>query len=244
MVTETQTVSIRAIDYASARRFFEKYEHLGNCGLGVWHYGAVSESTLVAVISFGTTCFAAKRGLLSSIARKFSLNTYQICRGGTIIGAPRNTASWVLSRALRMLRQERGNCLIAAYADRFFNEMGTIYQACNALYTGQTDPKNQANYIVHGRWMSGWLVRKKYGSRSMEALRNIDPNVVKIPLHPKYRYVFVEAPPLEKHMIIRALRPFVLPYPKRNTEHIPSMDIARIVTKRTAKHRTTSWRLG
>lgn len=233
---EPKTVSVRAIDHASARKFFEKYEHLGNCGLGVWHYAAVNGSTLVGVISFGTACFTAKRGLFSNIAKDFGLRAYQICRGGTISTAPRNTASWVLSRALKMFQQDRGNCLVVAYADRLFNEMGTIYQACNGLYTGQTDPKNQANYIIEGRWMSGWLVRKKYGSRSMEILRRIDENVVKIPLNAKYRYVFVQAPPLKKHMVIRALEPLMLPYPKRNVERIPAMDVAQLVNRRPVKN--------
>jgi hypothetical protein len=237
---ERKAISVGAIDHVSARRFFESYEHLGNCGLGVWHYGAVNGSTVVGVISFGTACFSAKRGLFSNITKDFGLKTYQICRGGTICTAPRNTASWLLSRALRMFQQERGTCLVVAYADRLFNEMGTIYQACNGLYTGQTDPKDQANYIVDGRWMSGWLVRKKYGSRSMEALRRIDENVVKIPLNAKYRYVFVQAPPLKKHRVVRALGPVILPYPKRNTERIPSMDIVQLVTKRLIKNRSNS----
>jgi hypothetical protein len=137
-----------------------------------------------------------------------------------------------------MFQQERGSCLVVAYADRLFNEMGTIYQACNALYTGQTDPKDQANYIVEGRWMSGWSVRKKYGSRSMEILKRVDENVVKIPLNAKYRYVFVQAPPRKKQMVIRALSPFAAPYPKRNTEQIPSMDITQLITRRAIKNRS------
>jgi hypothetical protein len=240
---ERKTVTVRTIDHASARKFFEKYEHLGNCGLGVWHYGAVYESTLVGVISFGTACFTAKRGLFSNIARDFDLKAYQICRGGTIGNAPRNTASWLLSRALKMFQQERGSCLVVAYADRLFNEMGTIYQACNGLYTGKTNPKNQANYIVEGRWMSGWLVRKKYGSRSMETLRRIDKNVVKIPLTAKYRYVFVQAPPLKKQMVIRVLGPLVLSYPKRTVELIPSMNIAQLVSRRAVRSRRSARRV-
>lgn len=236
---EPDTFSVTAIDHVTARKFFEKYEHLGNCGLGVWHYGAVNRSTLVGVISFGTACFTAKRGLFSGIAKDFGLRVYQICRGGTISAAPRNTASWVLSRAL-IFQQERGSCLVVAYADRAFNEMGTIYQACNGLYTGQTEPKNQANYIVEGRWMSGWLVRKKYGSRSMETLKRIDGNVVKIPLSAKYRYVFVQAPPLKKHMVIRALQPRILPYPKRHIEQIPSMDVGRMITRRVVQKSSDS----
>jgi len=227
-----KTVTVKAIDHASAREFFEKYEHLGNCGLGVWHYGAVYESTLIGAISFGTACFAAKKGLFSLIARNFGLKTYQICRGATIVHAPRNTASRLLSRALRIFQKERGTCLVVAYADRVFNEMGTIYQACNGLYTGQTNPKNQANYVVKGRWMSGWVVRKKYKTRSMDALRHIDKNVVKIPLTAKYRYVFVQAPPLKKHLVTRALAPFVLPYPKRNIEQIAPMNIAALISRK------------
>jgi hypothetical protein len=227
-----KTVTVRAIDHVSAREFFERYEHLGNCGLGVWHYGAVYESTLIGVISFGTACFATKRGLFSQITRNFGLKTYQICRGATIVGAPRNTASWLLSRTLRIFQEERGSCLVVAYADRVFNEMGTIYQACNGLYTGQTDPKNQANYIINGRWMSGWVVRKKYRTRSMDALRRIDKNVVKIPLTAKYRYVFVQAPPLKKHSVISALDQFMLPYPKRNIEQIPPMDIVALISRK------------
>jgi hypothetical protein len=229
---ERNTVSVRTVDYVLAQKFFEKYEHLGNCGLGVWHYGAVCGSTVLGVVSFGTACFTAKRGLFSQIAGDFDLKMYQICRGATIVNAPCNTASWVLSRALKMFQQEHGSCLVVAYADRVFNEMGTIYQACNGFYTGQTDPKNQANYIVKGRWMSGWVVRKKYGTRSMRALRRLDKNVVKIPLTPKYRYVFVQAPPLKKQLVTRALRPFVLPYPKRNIEQIPSMDIALLISRK------------
>jgi hypothetical protein len=229
---ERKTVTVRAIDHSSAREFFEQYEHLGDCGLGVWHYGALHDSALIGVISFGTTCFTVKRSPFSDIARQFALKTYQICRGGTIGDAPRNTASWVLSRALKMFQQERGSCLVVAYADRLFNEMGTIYQSCNGLYTGKTNPKNQANYIIEGRWMSGWLVRKKYRSRSMDSLRRIDKNVVKIPLTAKYRYVFVQTPPLKKRMIIRSLEPLLLPYPKRKAEKIPSMNIPQLVKSR------------
>lgn len=130
--------------------------------------------------------------------------------------------------------------MVVAYADRVFNEMGTIYQACNGLYTGKTDPKNQANYVVRGKWMSGWLVRKKYGSRSMETLRRIDKKVLKIPLSAKYRYVFLQVPPLKKQMIIRALAPLIRPYPKRNTEQIPPMNIAQLVTRRTVKNKSNS----
>ena len=142
------SLRLQRINYSEADKFFERYEHLGNCGLGVWHWGAYLGEQLVAVVSFGTTCFATNRGLLGSIAASFGLKIYQICRGGTVNGAPFNTPSRVVSGALNHLRRERGDCLVVAYADRAYHEVGTIYQACNAFYTGQTDPKDQANYVI------------------------------------------------------------------------------------------------
>jgi hypothetical protein len=223
-------MNVETIDYKLAQRFFERYEHLGNCGLGVWHYGAFVDSNLVGVVSFGTPCFASNRGALCSIASSFGLSIFQISRGGTLDGSPLNTPSRVLSAALARFHGDRGNCIIVAYADRSFNEVGTIYQACNAMYTGETNPKDQANYVINGQYMSGWLVRKKFGTRSMQRLKQIDENLVKIPLSNKYRYIFVLAPRRLKRRIARTLRPFVRSYPTRDSERIPPMDIASLVT--------------
>src|SRR5208282_3728 len=142
-----------------ASEFFNRYEHLGNCGLGVWHWGSYLSGELVGVVSFGTTCFAANRGRLGRIASGFGLRVYQVTRGGTALGAPHNTPSRTVSGALKELQKDRGECLVVAYADRRFNEIGTIYQACNALYTGQTNPKDQSNYLMHGKLISGWVIR-------------------------------------------------------------------------------------
>ena len=131
---------IERIDFRTAETFFKSYEHLGNCGLGVWHWGATENNRLVGVVSFGTTSFAQSRGLLSIVAKEFGLGIYQICRGGTIHTAPLNTPSRILSCAMRELRRERGDCLIVAYSDRRYKEVGTIYQACNGVYTGETEP--------------------------------------------------------------------------------------------------------
>jgi hypothetical protein len=225
-------ISLDRIDRRTANAFFDSYEHLGNCGLGVWHWGAFLEARLIAAVSFGTTCFSRKRGLLSSVAAEFELSIYQICRGGTASTAPFNTASRVVSAALQELRRLRGDCLVIGYADRAYNEIGTIYQACNGLYTGQTEPKDQANYIIRGKLMSGWIVRKRFGTRSMEALRRIDKHVVKIPLTRKYRYVFVQASRQTRRIVLDALQPLVLPYPNRRIENIPAMNVAEQVKSR------------
>lgn len=225
-------VRLEKIDFHTADDFFNTYEHLGDCGLGVWHWAGFEGDRILGVVSFGTTCFARSRGHLSALSNEFDLSVYQICRGGTIHTAPRNTPSQILSCGMRELRRDRGDCLIVAYSDRHYNEVGTIYQACNGLYTGQTRPKDQANYIINGRALSGWVVRKRYGTRAMDKLRNVDEKVVKIPLTPKYRYVFVQAPRRVKAKVLARLRPFIFPYPNRESESIQRMNVASLVHQR------------
>jgi len=229
-------VAVKRIDFLLAKRFFERYEHLGNCGLGVWHWGAFVGKDLIAAVSFGTACFAANRGAISLIAKQFGIHVYQVCRGGTAPDAPFNTPSYMTSSGLRELQDLRGNCLVVAYADREYNEIGTIYQACNALYTGRTKPKNQSNYRIHGRMMSGWLVRKKFGTRSLSALKLIDPNAVKVLLNRKYRYVFVQVSKQLRKQVLEALHPLTLPYPTRATENVARMDVATLVKRRTQRY--------
>lgn len=228
------SIRIERLDYPTASRFFKRYEHLGDCGLGVWHWGAFVHSSLIAVVSFGTTCFGSTRGAIPTLASEFGLKIYQISRGGTIPTAPRNTPSRVLSLILSEFHRFRGDCLIVAYADRCYNEVGTIYQACNGIYTGLTKPKNQSNYVLGGRRMSGWVIRKKFGSRSMAFLKRIDRKARKIPLSPKYRYYFVQAPPLKRRAVLRALKEYSLPYPKRETERVLPMDVAKLIRSRRA----------
>lgn len=227
-----QSFTVQRISYSEAASFFRQYEHLGSCGLGVWHWGAFDNERLVAAVSFGTTCFAGNRSRLGVLAAEYKLGLYQISRGGTVSGAPPNTPSRVLSTALMQLQRERGDCVVIAYADRSYNEVGTIYQACNGHYIGQTIPKDQANYIVDGRLLSGWVVRKRFGTRDINKLKKMAKSVVKVPLTKKYRYVFVRANRSTRAKVIQALQPLILPYPSRHAEKIPPMNVESLVRSR------------
>lgn len=214
---------MRWVSYAEASRFMECYEHLGNVGLGVWHLGMELDGELTSVLSFGVPCFASGRGALGAIAAERNLKLLQLCRGGTSDRAPRNAASHAIAMALRLMRERHGNSLVVAYADPRCGEMGTIYQACNAVHTGWTRPKGQAEYILDGRRMSGWVVRKRYGTRDREKLRALGLDVEVLLLPPKLRYVMVAASPLCRLKVLQDLEALRVPYPKRDAEGIPNM---------------------
>jgi len=220
-----KSTSLVKLTKSEADEFMRKYEHLGNTGLGVWHLGLKCKNKLLGVVSYGPTCFSVKRGWLASIAQKEGCSLIQLCRGGTAYDAPRGLASHLISLSNKILYKNKGHLLIVAYADTSLCEIGTIYQACSAIYTGMTNPKAQANYIIEGRKMSGWQVRKRYGTREQSKLFEMDKNMQVLPLHKKHRYVMLAASPLKAHMLRKLLDPYMQPYPKREKDGIEEMSV-------------------
>ena len=210
-----------------AESFMQSYEHLGNVGLGVWHWGLDLNGKVVGVVSYGTTCFSTSRGWLASIAREARCTIIQLCRGGSSLDAPKGTGSRLISLANREMSKLKGPLLIVAYADPALGEIGTIYQACNAIYTGITEPKGQANYIIDGEKLSGWQVRKRYGTRARIQLSAIDPNHQVLPLGKRHRYIMLAGSRLTRRRLRKQLSSFVLSYPNREKTGVGQMKVSR-----------------
>lgn len=222
---DIQIVRIKATE---ALAFFKQYEHLGNCGLGIWHYALLQNQKVISVVSFGNTCFDSSRSFIGQLAKRYGLKVFQLARGGTRYDAKRCTPSQAIRLALRQLKRELGEGLIVAYSDTKFNEIGTIYQASNFYYCGLTNPKGQANYRINGKIYNGWDVRKKYHTRKMSELKKIDDAIEKIPLTRKHIYVFINASKGKKRCITRELQKHYSDaverdYPKRDLLNIGSM---------------------
>lgn len=207
---------IGRITKRDAHNFLSRFEILGNVGLGVWHWGLRHDSDLVSVITFGTPCFGGKRGWVAKIANSNGLRLFQLCRGGTVPSAPKGTPSRAISLASKAMLKMHGPFIAVAYADEGLGEIGTIYQASGALYTGMTKPKGQANYIINGKKMSAWQVRRLYGTRDRNSLINIDSNLQINALKPKHRYLFILAPTSIKKRITDSIEFHLRPYPKRS----------------------------
>src|SRR3954464_5924950 len=157
--TNVLATRIGRLTLKEANNFLARFEILGNVGMGVWHWGLLHEQKLISVITFGTTCFGGKRGWISDIANDSGVRVLQLCRGGTIPGVPKGVPSRAISLACKAMRDRLGPFIATAYADEALGEIGTIYQASGALYTGVTAPKGQANYLINGKIRTAWEVR-------------------------------------------------------------------------------------
>jgi hypothetical protein len=209
--------TVERIARGDTKEIIHKYEWLGTTPrFAIAAYGLRAPSgELIGVTVFGHPNGTGSGNLCGKEHRKLA-----IClqRGACVHWAPKNAASFLITRACRMAAAEHGWRIFHAYADRAAGEIGTIYQALKWLFLGYGPGRN-----AKGRWRffnkreQRWyseraLVRRKL---DMGALRR-DPNWKADFESSKGRYVHFEGDRRERRELRRALRYPVLKYPRRD----------------------------
>lgn len=169
---------------------------------GVWEYGKY-----IGVVIFS-------RGATNTIGSPFGLDQTQCVELTRVaLNTHVTPVSQIVAAAMRDLK--RGNPgirLVVSYADPMQGHHGGIYQAGNWLYLGQG--KAAPEFIVRGKQMHMRSIHAKGWKQTLEWLReNVDPNVRKVEITPKHKYVM----PLDRPMR-RQLAHAAIPYPKRSDE--------------------------
>lgn len=119
--------TVEPVSLTEARVLIEAFEYLGtmnNRPRAV--YGLRSPTgELLGVASFG------------SPMGNLGVGAIALERGACVPWAPKDAASYLISRAVKLAHAEHAWHTFAAYADPEAGEMGTIYQALNWRYVGQ-----------------------------------------------------------------------------------------------------------
>jgi len=161
---------------------------------GVWEHGS-----FVGAIIYG-------RGAARTLGAAWGCDQTQCCELVRIALAPGRTVptSRALSVSLRMLAKTNpGMQLVVSFADPAQGHVGTLYQATNWLYTGDTAPASQ--YFYKGRWCH--LRDVTSGAFGKGGAVPGYRDMPKRATLPKHRYVF----PLTNEVRKRVA---ALPYPK------------------------------
>jgi hypothetical protein len=128
-------------------------------------------------------------------------------RGACVPDAPRNAASYLISRAVKIAAEDREWRIFYAYADPQAGELGTVYQACNWLYIGDTE--STENYgMPDGTILSERSLRH----RKMTKQEALDAGATIIARAPKRKYVTFAGDKRERKKLRAELRSEVLPY--------------------------------
>lgn len=143
--------SIRKIHKEDAILLLEKYHYLGRKDFrkstiyGLWKDRELLGACVFHGVSAPETCvgaFGLKRDQQEGIYELGRLVMHPGFNGG-------NYTSWFVSRCIKQLCKSTNVRAIISYADSSAGHTGAIYKACNALYCGLTEPKN--DYWVDGK---------------------------------------------------------------------------------------------
>ena len=88
-----------------------------------------------------------------------------IARGASISWAPKNMGSWLVSSSVKWMVKNTDFRVFTAYSDPEAKELGTIYQAMNWIYLGQTSGTIK-QYFDPKRPKAGWFSDRDFRKRS------------------------------------------------------------------------------
>jgi len=204
---------IRNISYNTAKTMIEDYEWIGTMPL--------PKSCRYIYGIFFDGCLGGVEVFVEPSTRQFNKQhprqVVQLNRGACAYWTPKNTASYLLARCLKLLK---ANNIVAvlAYCTVEAGEYGTIYQSIGFLYVGLT-PKSKT-YFLDGYWVSERTLadKKKWarerGGQWVDKFNNLKTRQ----LQGKFRYLKLIGSHKENKEFVRTYKYISEPYPKRNTK--------------------------
>jgi hypothetical protein len=180
-----------------------------------WHYskrmpksklvkfGVWEDDIFVGAVIFGY-------GATNNIGKPFNLEQNNICELNRVALSNHNLpVSKIVATAITKLKKQSPKLrLIVSYADSEEGHLGTIYQAMNFFYIGESI---DSYIVVNGKREHRRVLGLRYGTNSLVWIRdNIDRNAHRVNMLPKHKYLY----PLDKAMR-RQISKLAQPYPKR-----------------------------
>ena len=145
------------------KRFIERHEWLGKLPARPTERFTArlrGSQTLAGVVVMATP------NAFSHLLGKENKNLEKlISRGASISWAPKNMGSWLITKSIKWMVQNTSYRSFTAYSDPEAKELGTIYQACNFIYLGQTSGTTK-QYFDPNNEKAGWFSDRDFRKRS------------------------------------------------------------------------------
>lgn len=150
-------------------------------------FGLYENDSIIGVITFGTP---AARQIQTGACPSNPSAVIELNRLCVLDSAPRNTESWFISRAMKMLP----SFIVVSYADTMQGHTGVVYRAANFNYAGWSDMDRKTpryDYVVPGK-------------HSRNAFRGDAPQFTeKVRRRPKVKYWTVTGNRREQHELTK-----------------------------------------
>jgi len=162
-----KTARVKRVARTTAERIILMYEWLGTMGASGLYYGIY-----FGPYCAGVTCVAPNGAGAAAVNAGGDYGVTQremafLVRGACVHWAPPGSNSKLVSWTVRFVREDAPtNKILMAYADPDAGEIGTIYQACNWTYIGNTgEARNQirspSGTLFHLKTVWDWAKQRK-----------------------------------------------------------------------------------
>lgn len=202
---------IKPISNHTAKQIVIQYHYLKRTCPATESFGLYLKTTneLVGVIIYGNSASTTLRKGVCGI--EYQHDVYELTRLWLKDNLIKNTASYFISATVNQVKKP----IIITYADPSQGHLGTIYQACNWIYTGLSskfvDPVLKNNPNAHhssfAKNMTNEDIKNVYGDE-VEFKKRVR----------KHRYVYFQ--PHKKHLLMKKLNYKIHPYPKKIEGHV------------------------
>jgi hypothetical protein len=131
------------------------------------------------------------------------------------LNGKQESTSKAMSLSLKLLKKHAPMVkIIVSYADNNVNHIGTIYQATNFFYIGQSSMDMRSGILIDKNPASYRGFQKRYGTTSLEKLKELLGNRIEF-IKPKTKNKYIY--PLNKSLI-PLCKSLSKPYPKKITK--------------------------
>lgn len=113
----------------------------------------------------GTIIMATPNAFSNLLGKENKDKEKLISRGACISWGPKNLGSWLIMSSLRWMAENTDFRYFTAYSDPEAKELGTIYQACNFYYLGQTSGTAK-QYLDPAHPEKGWFSDREFRKKS------------------------------------------------------------------------------
>jgi hypothetical protein len=199
---------------SEGKEFVKKHHYSHGIHNGPMTYGLYRDMELIGVCAFANPCSEAVCASVFGLEHKRSVT--ELHRLVIIDDTPKNTESWFIVRALKMLKRDRPQYnAVLSFADATEGHLGVIYQATNAIYTGTSGKAtfylDQTGRLRHPRQNGKNITRQEAELRGWKPVKR----------EGKHRYLYVLGNGSKhKKGLLNQLQLPSLPYPKIDVTEI------------------------
>jgi len=198
-------MTVGPVEQIDVREFCRRWHYTNTGGNISWDYGLYEGPVLVGVVAYNSP---SRDACAAVFGDEWALNVAHMGRLVCAEEAPRNVESRLIAGSLKMLAQDKPEIwAVLTYAAQDVGHIGYVYQATNAIYTGETSRRHyyidrdgkrrgtkQTNYVtMRDAERRGWTVHHE---------------------PPKHRYVYILGTPAQRRERRKLLKLPSLPYPK------------------------------